>query len=139
MYGHYNVSEAWAKWGGGTGSPEAGLRAAVQFANAHGIKIGLHTMSGNIAMTDSYVTPAPDPRLATLPGQWTLSIALDVNATVAQLSGNTICLATVPLSERCTVTNCAPCPGAATHDIWIGARFYKQNTVSICCGLSESV
>jgi hypothetical protein len=139
MYGHYNVSEAWAKWGGGTGSPVAGLRAAVQFANAHGIKIGLHTMSGNIAMTDSYVTPIPDPRLATLPGQWTLAIALDVNATVARLSGNTTCLATVPLSERCTVTNCAPCPGAATHDIWIGDELMRYATLNSSTNILSSL
>jgi len=138
MYGHYNVSEAWAHWGGGTGSPMAGLRAAVQYANARGIKIGLHTMSGNIAMTDSYVTPIPDSRLAVLPGQWKLSIALDVNATVAQLRGNTTCHATapwdwppshggVPVSdgEHCTVTDCAPCPGAGTHEIWIGDELIK--------------
>jgi hypothetical protein len=122
-YGHYNVSKAWAGWGGSgaVGTPMAGLRAAVQYANTRGVKIGLHTMSGNIATTDSYVTPIPDVRLATIPGHWTLASDLNATSTSARLIGNTTCLGSIPLSERCTVTDCAPCPGAVTHDIRIGS------------------
>lgn len=129
MYGHYNVSESWAGWGDGAGGPVAGLRAAVKYANTRGVKIGLHTLSGNIAMTDSYVTPVPDPRLAVLPGHWTLATSMDVNATAARLGGNTTCLAAVPLSERCTATSCAPCPGA-THDIRIGDELLSYTTLN---------
>jgi hypothetical protein len=89
-YGHYNVSSSWGTWGRGTWStPIAGLHAAVQYANARGVKVGLHTMSGNIAQTDSYVTPAPDPRLATHPGFWTLGKnGVSADAKTIQLAGN---------------------------------------------------
>jgi hypothetical protein len=121
-YGHYNVSNLWGKWGsrGDWPTPMAGLRAAVQYANARGVKVGLHTMSGNIAQTDRYVTPVPDARLATIPGHWTLAATASISQLTLQLAGNTTCLATVPLSERCTASDCSPCPAAGPVDIWIG-------------------
>jgi hypothetical protein len=54
--GHYNVSAAL----GGL----AGLTALVRELEVLGLKAGLHTMSGNIAYTDKYVSPVPDKRLA---------------------------------------------------------------------------
>ena len=54
--GHYNFS---ALWGG-----MDGIKQMVRQIKAAGLKAGMHTMSGNIVKTDSYITPVPDPRLA---------------------------------------------------------------------------
>lgn len=56
MGGHYNFS---AIWGG-----LAGMKQAVQKVKNAGLKAGMHTLSGNIAKTDPYITPVPDDRLA---------------------------------------------------------------------------
>lgn len=64
--GHYNVSEP--QWGGASG-----LANAIRVAHNRSIRVGLHTMSGSIPPTDSYVTPLPDRRLGTAsPTHWTL-------------------------------------------------------------------
>lgn len=42
----------------------AGLRDAVELAEAQGVHVGLHTLSNFITTNDPYVTPIPDPRLA---------------------------------------------------------------------------
>lgn len=64
--GHYGVSEA--LWGG-----VSGLANAISVAHNRSIRVGLHTMSGSIPPTDSYVTPLPDRRLGTAaPTYWTL-------------------------------------------------------------------
>ena len=54
--GHYNISSAWGDL--------SGLKVAVQQVQSRGLKVGLHSLSANIATTDPYVTPVPDPRLA---------------------------------------------------------------------------
>jgi hypothetical protein len=54
--GHYNVSDAW----GGM----RGMKAAVRQIKSHGLKVGIHSLSANIATHDPYVSPVPDPRLA---------------------------------------------------------------------------
>ncbi|MGD2124381.1 MAG: hypothetical protein PVJ76_21810, partial [Gemmatimonadota bacterium] len=41
-----------------------GLRAAVEKAEARGVRVGVHTLSNFITTNDPYVTPVPDPRLA---------------------------------------------------------------------------
>ena len=48
-------------------------------------------MSGNIAPSDSYVTPTPDPRLATLPGSWSLASDLTANSTTIKLWPDHLC------------------------------------------------
>jgi hypothetical protein len=42
----------------------AGLRRAVERAEAEGVLVGAHTLSNFITTNDPYVTPLPDPRLA---------------------------------------------------------------------------
>lgn len=42
----------------------AGLKACVDKAAAHGIKLGIHTLSNFTTPTDKYVSPTPDSRLA---------------------------------------------------------------------------
>ena len=70
-------------------------------------------MSGNIAPSDSYVTPTPDPRLATLPGSWSLASDLTANSTTIQLSRERVsCMVSFP--ARCFSGPCAPCPDGAT-------------------------
>ena len=113
MYGHYNVSQGWKSWGGGRADAASGLAAAIKFANSQGVKVGLHTMSGNIAESDSYVTPTPDPRLATLPGSWSLASDLTANSTTIKLWRERVsCM--VPFPARCFSGPCAPCPNGAT-------------------------
>lgn len=53
-----------------------GLRTCVEKAAAHGIKLGVHTLSNFTSTSDKYVTPVPDPRLAKV-GSSTLSSAID--------------------------------------------------------------
>ena len=43
---------------------KAGLKNAIDKAEAQGISVGLHTLSNFITTDDPYVTPIPDPRLA---------------------------------------------------------------------------
>mgnify|MGYP001810150599 CR=1 FL=1 len=40
-----------------------GMRDLVEKASRHGIRVGIHTMTGFIQGADPYVTPVPDPRL----------------------------------------------------------------------------
>ncbi|MBE0595209.1 MAG: hypothetical protein IH616_22705, partial [Gemmatimonadales bacterium] len=62
--------EPFATWGHFVLSPtrfpngRAGLRRAVERAEAQGIHVGVHTLSNFITTNDAYVTPVPDPRLA---------------------------------------------------------------------------
>ena len=66
--GHYNVSA-------GLGGLK-GLRALVSALRVLGLKGGLHTMSGNIAFSDAYVSPVPDARLAKSTAVHTLAVPL---------------------------------------------------------------
>jgi hypothetical protein len=75
--GRYTFSKAWG------GMP--GIKKAVAQITAAGLKAGMHTMSGNIGKTSSYVTPVPDPRLATKTLD-TLATAVDEKATFLQLT-----------------------------------------------------
>eukprot|EP01044_Picomonas_judraskeda_P029538 COSAG03_NODE_10271_length_661_cov_0.914591_1_plen_139_part_01 len=77
MGGHYNFSTVW----GGL----AGMKEAVQKIKNAGLKAGMHTLSGNIAKTDPYVTPVPDPRLAKKAVN-SLSGAVDATATYLPLA-----------------------------------------------------
>lgn len=72
--GHYNVSSAW----GGT----EGLKAVVRQIKSNGLKVGIHSLSANIATHDPYVSPIPDPRLAKQGG---LTLAADVSPTSSWL------------------------------------------------------
>ena len=74
--GHYNVS---SDWGG-----LAELAAAIHQVHAAGLKAGMHTLSGNIAKTDPYVTPIPDKRLAKK-GDHTLLEAVSASESVMWL------------------------------------------------------
>jgi hypothetical protein len=55
--GHYEVRE--------TAFPHglAGMKECVRKIHAAGLKAGMHTLTGCIALRDSWVTPVPDPRL----------------------------------------------------------------------------
>ena len=68
--GHYNVSSVW-------GGME-GMKAAVLQTKSNGLKVGIHSLSANIATHDSYVSPIPDPRLAKQGG---LTLDADVSPT----------------------------------------------------------
>ena len=72
--GHYDVNNE--SWPGGAPT----LQAAVAQIHSRGLKAGMHTLSSNIAKTDRYVTPTPDPRLAKTHN---LTLAADINATTA--------------------------------------------------------
>lgn len=56
------------------------LRRCVQRAEAAGIRLGVHTLTGFITTNDPYVTPVPDPRLARS-ATTTLTAAIDATAT----------------------------------------------------------
>ncbi len=53
----------------------AGLKAVVDKFHAAGLKVGIHTLTGCISPHDPWVSPVPDPRLAT-DGTYTLGIDL---------------------------------------------------------------
>jgi hypothetical protein len=56
-WGHFELNDRFPRG-------RAGMRAAVQTAEAAGIMVGVHTLSNFITTNDAYVTPVPDPRLA---------------------------------------------------------------------------
>lgn len=56
------------------------MKRCVEKAAGHGIRLGVHTLTGFITPNDPYVTPVPDPRLARS-GSSTLSAAVDQKAT----------------------------------------------------------
>jgi hypothetical protein len=58
----------------------AGLRRAIEKAEAEGVRVGLHTLSNFITSNDPYVTPIPDPRLARV-GASTLAADIGVTPT----------------------------------------------------------
>jgi len=58
----------------------AGLRHAVEMAEAEGVHVGVHTLSNFITTNDAYVTPIPDPRLAKV-GASQLREAIDARQT----------------------------------------------------------
>lgn len=82
--GHYNVSTAW-------GGME-GLKAAARLITSRGLKLGLHSLSANIATHDPYVSPVPDPRLAKRAG---LTLDADIGTSDAWL----------PLQQKPTIPN----------------------------------
>ncbi|WP_405913742.1 Ig domain-containing protein [Streptomyces sp. NBC_00963] len=56
--GHYQFDAS-------LGGEDAGAKAAVELARAHGMRLGVHTISDFISTDDRYVVPSPaDPRLA---------------------------------------------------------------------------
>lgn len=56
--GHYQFDAS-------LGGDDAGAKAAVELARAHGMRLGVHTISDFISTDDRYVVPSPaDPRLA---------------------------------------------------------------------------
>ena len=57
-WGHFELKKSFFPKG------RAGLKSCVDKASAHGIAIGLHTLSNFITTNDAYVTPVPDRRLA---------------------------------------------------------------------------
>ncbi len=56
-----------------------GLKACVDKARAHGLGVGVHTLSNFITTNDPLVTPVPDPGLAVV-GTTTLVTAVDADA-----------------------------------------------------------
>lgn len=82
--GHYNVSHVW-------GGME-GMKAAARQIRSQGLKVGLHSLSANIATHDPYVSPVPDTRLAKQAG---LTLDTDVGP------GDTW----LPLRQKPTVPN----------------------------------
>ena len=56
------------------------MKRCVDKAAGHGVRLGVHTLSGFITTNDPYVTPVPDPRLARF-GSSTLSGEVDEKAT----------------------------------------------------------
>lgn len=63
----------------------AGLKACVDKAHKAGIRVGLHTLSTFITGDDAYVTPRPDPRLATA-GHSTLTRDISETDTVIEVA-----------------------------------------------------
>lgn len=55
-----------------------GLKDCVERARARGVRLGFHTLSNFITPNDPYVTPLPDPRLASI-GTTTLTTAVTSN------------------------------------------------------------
>lgn len=66
-----------------------GLISILSQLRAHGLRAGLHTMSGNIAFTDRYVTPIPDPRLAKSSTRHFLALALSASASSITVNTST--------------------------------------------------
>lgn len=64
------------------------LRAYVDSAAEQGLRLGCHTLTGFITTNDPYVTPVPDPRLATW-GESTLAEAVDEKSTEVPVAGAT--------------------------------------------------
>ncbi len=62
----------------------AGFKACVDKAHAMGLRLGFHTLSNFITTNDAYVTPKPDPGLATA-GVDTLAADIDADATEIQV------------------------------------------------------
>ena len=117
MGGHYNFSSLW----GGL----AGMKQAVQKVTAAGLKAGMHTLSGNIAKTDPYVTPVPDQRLAKTAVN-SLSAAVDTAAT------------SLPLAQP---TGKLPSPSGphlypAATDVLIGSEIISYGAVN-ASGVSD--
>ena len=77
---HPEPFETWGHFRLGNDFPNdvEGLRAAVQRAEAQGVRVGVHTLSNFITTNDAYVTPLPDPRLARV---GTTVLAQDLSAT----------------------------------------------------------
>jgi hypothetical protein len=58
---------------------DTSMAGCVARAGKHGIRLGVHTLTGFITTNDAYVTPVPDPRLARS-GSSTLTAAVDAVA-----------------------------------------------------------
>ncbi|NPV46668.1 MAG: hypothetical protein HPY69_06905 [Armatimonadetes bacterium] len=61
---------------------DEGLRRCVERAEAAGVRLGVHTLTGFITTNDPYVTPVPDPRLAR---SATTSLAAAIDATATEI------------------------------------------------------
>ncbi len=72
-WGHFELNDRFP-------SGRAGLKRAVETAEAAGIMVGVHTLSNFITTNDRYVTPVPDPRLARV-GSSTLAAEIDASQT----------------------------------------------------------
>lgn len=98
-------SSPFSKWGHFELKPNLfpngwnGFRTCVEKAERAGVKIGFHTLSNFITPSDAYITPTPDPRLATI-GSTTLSEATDP-------SQSTITIADPALFTRKSALNTA--------------------------------
>jgi hypothetical protein len=84
-------------WGG-----LAGLKQSVAQFAAAGVKVGMHTMSANLATNDAYVTPIPDPRLAKT-GEFNISRAITSTSITISFDQTTAGLpaTTGPMSGAC--------------------------------------
>ncbi|MFJ1707663.1 NEW3 domain-containing protein [Kitasatospora sp. NPDC088346] len=80
--GHYQFD-------GSFGGSDAGAAGLARTAAAGGTAVGVHTLSNAIDTNDPYVTPVPDPGLATM-GSVRLTRPLDASATVAYVDGDTV-------------------------------------------------
>ncbi len=79
---HPEPFETWGHFRLGPDFPRGveGLRAAVEAAEARGVRVGVHTLSNFVTTNDPYVAPVPDPRLARV-GATTLTEDLDGTST----------------------------------------------------------
>ncbi|WAK00439.1 hypothetical protein [Methylobacter sp. YRD-M1] len=78
-HGHYRINT------GNFPHGLEGLKAAVAKIHAAGLEAGVHVFGPSISPNDSYITPKPDDRLATVPVP-DLAEALDAKATTIKLS-----------------------------------------------------
>ncbi len=72
-WGHFKLNP------GGFPHGDESMKTCVEKAAAHGIGLGVHTLTAFITTNDPYVTPVPDPRLGRL-GSSTLAAAIDEKA-----------------------------------------------------------
>lgn len=69
-WGHFNWEESFTRSG------DEGVKKMVEKAKAHGIKMGVHTLSNFMTTNDAYVTPVPSEHLLK---QGTLTLTADID------------------------------------------------------------
>ncbi|MDI2129501.1 NEW3 domain-containing protein [Yinghuangia seranimata] len=80
--GHYQFDSSF-------GGSDAGAAGLVHTAAAGGESVGVHTLSNTIDTDDPYVTPVPDPGLATM-GSVKLTRPLDASAKTVYVDGDSV-------------------------------------------------
>ncbi|MFI1092498.1 NEW3 domain-containing protein [Streptomyces sp. NPDC020917] len=80
--GHYQFDSSF-------GSSDAAAAKLAATAATSGVSVGVHTLSNTVDTWDRYVTPVPDPGLATA-GSVTLTRPLDATSKTVYVDGNSI-------------------------------------------------